>query len=403
MIEDDDDFDDDAIIAEANADALANDSDGFYGQEFGFYSAPVTLPQHGHGHHVASTSPKPLTDENLFQYANGGFFGPAGGVNRSASGRMVSREPNLTPITERSEYSNRNSIMSLAVLPGVGSAGGAPSSAGQMQSPGLAELAMMSDDDPNMSMSALLRLRSKTFGGSKASLHSSPEGSPRSELGQAAAAGPGDGASSPWGSGSNLGGHSGPHMRKNSMFSAWSNSDAGSGAGSPTLTMSVPAVQQQQPPSNSYQTLSPVNMLGPSPIFSGPGSQAQQSGYPSASPVLPGLTCPPVLEEDFTDTPQQEPVRANHNEITDTTFAGPSTLHASPTSLSESQAPVSPSSPQYPKRPAMGHRHKGSADSISYIKEEDSGETRWVMERRRVGDTGEVEFLEREVVEGGRI
>jgi hypothetical protein len=51
----------------------------------------------------------------------------------------------------------------------------------------------------------------------------------------------------------------------------------------------------------------------------------------------------------------------------------------------------------------MGHRHKSSADSISYMKEEDSGETRWVMERRRTADSGEIEVLGREVVEGGRI
>jgi hypothetical protein len=56
-----------------------------------------------------------------------------------------------------------------------------------------------------------------------------------------------------------------------------------------------------------------------------------------------------------------------------------------------------------PKRPGMGHRHKGSADSISYTKEEDSGATRWVMERRRTGESGQVEILEREVLEGGRI
>lgn len=55
-----------------------------------------------------------------------------------------------------------------------------------------------------------------------------------------------------------------------------------------------------------------------------------------------------------------------------------------------------------PKRPGMGHRHKGSADSISYTKEEDSGATRWVMERRRTGEFGQVE-IEREVLEEGRI
>ena len=56
------------------------------------------------------------------------------------------------------------------------------------------------------------------------------------------------------------------------------------------------------------------------------------------------------------------------------------------------------------RRPAgANHRHKNSADSISYRQEEDSGETRWVMERRRTGESGEVEILEREFVEGGRI
>jgi hypothetical protein len=51
----------------------------------------------------------------------------------------------------------------------------------------------------------------------------------------------------------------------------------------------------------------------------------------------------------------------------------------------------------------MGHRQNGSADSISYVKDEESGGSRWVMERRRTGESGEVEVLGREVLEGGRI
>jgi len=72
-------------------------------------------------------------------------------------------------------------------------------------------------------------------------------------------------------------------------------------------------------------------------------------------------------------------------------------------------SPVQPSASSTslaaPRRPGMGHRHKGSADSISYTKEkeEDSGETRWVMERRRMAESGEVEILGRQFVEGGRI
>ncbi|KKY33969.1 hypothetical protein UCDDA912_g06073 [Diaporthe ampelina] len=66
----DDEFEfDDDFIAEANAEALAYDSDGFYGQEFGFYSAPI--PQ---GHHGASkSSGTTLTADNVY----GGYFGPA--------------------------------------------------------------------------------------------------------------------------------------------------------------------------------------------------------------------------------------------------------------------------------------------------------------------------------------
>jgi hypothetical protein len=176
---DDFELDDDAIIAEANASALANDSDGWYGQEFGFYSAPGSQQNH------ASRSVNSSSKGGGFEYANGGFFGPKGmdGVHRSASGRVVSREPNLTPITERSEYSNRNSLMSLAV-PGHGF--GTP-----IQSPGLAQLAMMADyGTDDMSLSALMKLRSKAWGTSQASITSSREGSPRSEKG--------DVPSSPW-------------------------------------------------------------------------------------------------------------------------------------------------------------------------------------------------------------
>lgn len=258
----DDDLGDDDIIAEANASALANDSEGWYGSEFGFYSAPAAqldLP---------------------FEYSNGGYFGPSG----SNGGRAVSREPNLTPITERSEYSNRNSIMSLAVPP-IGSAS-------SIQSPGLAQLAMMADGDDNMTLSALLRLRTKAWGGSQHSLASSRDGSPRSERGE--------GSSSPQQLGV-------LHARKNSSFSVLS--EAHSLPASPTVA---------------------TDANGPY------GAHASQSA--SASPV----------EE----------------------------------------------------RNPRGHRHKGSAGSISYIQEE-SGEG-WVVERRRMDERGEVE-VEREVLPAGRI
>ncbi|KAK6503908.1 hypothetical protein TWF506_002133 [Arthrobotrys conoides] len=74
--------DEDDMIAEANRDALASDSDGWYGQEFDFYPSSSTN----------ST------------YSAGGFFG----IDLPKPGFI--RNPSLTPISERSEGSLRNSL-----------------------------------------------------------------------------------------------------------------------------------------------------------------------------------------------------------------------------------------------------------------------------------------------------
>ena len=52
-----------------------------------------------------------------------------------------------------------------------------------------------------------------------------------------------------------------------------------------------------------------------------------------------------------------------------------------------------------------GHSRKGSAaDSVAYIREHDElGGDRWVLERRRTAESGELELVGREIVEGGRI
>ncbi|KAI1652260.1 uncharacterized protein F4817DRAFT_322680 [Daldinia loculata] len=350
---DDYELDDDDIIAEANASALANDSDGWYGQEFGFYSAPAQLQTH--------YNTNALSEKNLYQYSHGGYFGPSG-INRSTSGRIVSREPNLTPITERSEYSNRNSIMSLGI----------PQSAnpnGPLQSPGLAQLAMMADDD-NMSLSALLRLRSKAWGGSQASLVSSREGSPNDR----------NGATSPWGQDLGI---AASHGRKNSAFSIFSqdSAGAGSGSGSPTLTMSMPGI--------------PNNSIPPPTVPSNPNLTVATS--PSSLPIFPPLqpssVCPPVFEDE-----ESSPLDERRTNIVSPSLSTSSTITRP---LSENTSPTVGLPSQ--KRPGMGHRHRGSADSISYTKEEDSGEIRWIMERRRTAESGEIEILGRQVVDRGRI
>lgn len=134
---DDDYMNDDDVIAAANAEALENDDDGFYGQEFGFYAKQ-----------------RRDSTENL-EAINGGFFGEDGddGLQRNKS----LKEPNLTPITERSEFSTRNSFI------GLGHFG--PPSARLPISP-LAENAPINFD-------TLARIRAGAFGGSeRSSMHS---------------------------------------------------------------------------------------------------------------------------------------------------------------------------------------------------------------------------------------
>jgi hypothetical protein len=144
---------DPSIVAAANADALAHDDEGEYGSEFGFYASPG-----GEG------------DES----AHGGWFG----ARRSASikRQRSTREPNLTPITERSEYSARNSFASLNVLLPPEQQQGAAGRAPREGSPvGLAQLAMASPVggwDDVVSMEALLRLRRGAFNASQASIKS---------------------------------------------------------------------------------------------------------------------------------------------------------------------------------------------------------------------------------------
>ncbi|KFH44317.1 hypothetical protein ACRE_048970 [Hapsidospora chrysogenum ATCC 11550] len=332
---DDFELDDDAIIAEANASALASDSDGWYGEEFGFYSSPANQ-------HHGSRDPGSSTDDS-FQYANGGFFGPKGmdGVNRTKSGRVVSREPNLTPITERSEYSNRNSVMSMAMPPhGFGT---------PIQSPGLAQLAMMGDQGDEMSLSSLLRLRSKAWGGSQASLVSSKDGSPKSDRG--------DSPYGPWSFGGWPGNPNGSlhHAWKGSVYSGGTGyeSDAGSAAGSPTVTMSM-------------STSAPVGL---------------EQGMLHAGANSARLSAASQPEQLQTSNLPGGGADQGSNPVSATSATSPASLH---------------------RRPGAGHRHNNSSDSISYCKEEESGETRWVLERRRVDESGQVE-MEREVVEGGRI
>ncbi|CAG8978974.1 hypothetical protein HYALB_00012257 [Hymenoscyphus albidus] len=300
----DDELEDDAIIAAANAEALASDYDGFYGQEFGFYSAPAAQEA---------------------EYANGGYFGPRGadGLIRAQSGRLVVREPNLTPITERSEYSNRNSMLSPGMF-GFASPGFPSPGLSSLASPGLSQLAgLMSSPEyeaGEMSLNALMRLRRGAFGSSQPSLHSSTAGSPK--------------------------GAGGPDDVSPSAHPPWS-------PGVPATSVS-PAVQ---------------------------GHRRKNSAISSVSDTTAG-----ILGEE-------------------TSISGSPTVTFNTTALSLA-SPVQNSTPESDSkevRPKLSrHKHSASAESISYLKEEDpvAGQ-RWVLERRRTGESGEVELLGREVVQGG--
>ncbi|KAK3686376.1 hypothetical protein LTR37_019886 [Vermiconidia calcicola] len=139
---------DDDIVAAANAEVLASDDEGFYGHEFGFYA-------------------KARPNSGGTEAVNGGYFGMDGddGLTRNKS----LKEPNLTPITERSEFSTRNSFIS--GTGGLGPPSAGPLSAGM--SPALSRLPFGPLGDGEItSFDQLRKLRAHAFGGSQGSLHS---------------------------------------------------------------------------------------------------------------------------------------------------------------------------------------------------------------------------------------
>lgn len=228
-----DDFDtddDDAIVAAANAEALENDDDGFYGQEFGFYAR--------------------ASNSSDTEYANGGYFGPRAleGMRKNRSGRTDFN--NMTPITERSEWSNRNSMVSLATHV-------FPIPTQSFSSPPLADLMHLSQED--LSMAALQRARRGAWGGSTASLQSSSNsqhsGSPLTYVGTTGAT-----PSLMLGAGSNQNLESSFHSFTSSNGPVSSNdSDPSPSVDSPTITFSTSqpghALEQPNHPPRSYQPI----------------------------------------------------------------------------------------------------------------------------------------------------
>lgn len=281
----DDDIDDEAMIAAANAEALENDDDGFYGQEFGFYARA----------HARDSA----------EFINGGYFTSRGsnGVKRSHSGKNNFQEPSLTPITERSEYSTRNSVASMpqhAVLPGAGQA----AKLRDLDSP-------IADDE--MSFNSLMMLRVKAFGGSSSSINS-------------------------------LG-------------------DRHYSLGSPLAHLS-----------------------GYNPLLT------EAAGGRMSSPISAGLKSLSIAESEDEDE------EVGRQTLTQNT---PHKKHSEPTRdtshSSREQEPLT-SSPM--SRKGNHSRNSSGAGSVSYARDTDG---RWVLERRRTGDDGELELVEREYLAGAQI
>jgi hypothetical protein len=397
-------MEDDPMIAEANAEALAFDDEGFYGQEFGFYASAV------------GDSPN----------AWGGFFGPSG-IGRTVSGRNAVREPNLTPITERSEYSTRNSFISLNHFRD----GQQP-----LSSPGLAQLARMSPygwpEEEDMSLETLMKLRKGAFGGSAVSLPGSTSGSPRN--------------SSPMGmqfvprlssaAGNRMIEHTDSELESDesaniedgfegdaeeddglmdAVNGAYEDEDDGEDRPeSPTLLPSdytllsspdqhLHTAMPPLPPTPHFQNLH--SMQSPSHIAlpMSPDAQAFKSPSHISLPMSPfgmPLASPYMSQQRPTAPPS-----------IDTSLSSPSATVSTSTGPRRQSmgfvSPISNSSPLTPNGSGWrgGHSRKGSAaDSVTYVRDHDeAGEGRWILERRRTAESGELELVGREIVEGGRI
>ncbi|KAH8697592.1 hypothetical protein BGW36DRAFT_378978 [Talaromyces proteolyticus] len=275
--DDDDGFDDDLIIAEANADALEHDDEGFYGREFGFYAQST-----------GNCNAQPIY---------GGYFG-------GHNGGVIFREPSLTPITERSEWSTRNSIVSLSTH------GPAAAQANPLANAGLAQLVDFGNIDDEMSFEALMRLRRGAFGGSNGSLRSSA------------------GSLSP-------------------QYGPVGPSNRGS-------FMSIPED-------------SPVDLMSGTDFPSHPVDRLN-SGHHNSSPSSEGESAP----------------------------GSPTLTFGQSTSVKEDGG--------LGNTPKPSHSRASSSASISYKQETvEDGSNKWVLERRRTSDSGEVEVYQREVLEQGRI
>jgi hypothetical protein len=390
-------FEDDPMIAAANAEALENDDEGLYGSEFGFYARPGATETDTAG-----------GDASMY----GGYFGPKnwGEIKRQRS----TREPNLTPITERSEYSTRNSFIGLGFAEGQGQG---------MSSPALAQLARMSPGwEGDMNMETLLKLRRGAWGGSQGD-KSSPRASSSSPMNTSPIL--------PKGESVGLRGQQWSSPMSRSMFGVEDGipeADAeGEGGAEEEFDEAMLAEanyveegeelydedEEDGPWQDDLDAEDGADEQGISPLDDSPLSESptirahappQHAHSPSVSPMKlgPPFTFPTTVTT--TDTqPQISPITTSSPSTTALTNTATSLATHSARSSAVLVSPISPSIGSAGGHFKPAHSRSGS-DSVSYSRERDEvgGEFRWVLERRRTAEDGG-EVVERTAVEGGRI
>ena len=422
----DDEDDVDQFIAEANADALASEDSDLYGQEFGFFRIPNST---GDG-----------------QLCSGGYFGQPDLLGIS----LRNREPNLTPITERSEYSTRNSIVGGTTPWGASSSGawGPSSSVGNLVSPGLKDIAAsMGLDDEEMTLGQLLKLRRETFGSrggsGPQSAHvssSSNDSSPASQYNPSPLAGrtPGFGTlyQSPEGYARRQ--SDGPELAQ--VQEAPEVSEGGIGLRDSPIGDNVSlntarailakAKAQRQQRRVSAEILAQeysdiIKSHNSSPV---PGIAVPTKPTPPSSPTPRGLDETRRWEtplKQSTETAPRQPIWERGRGVTVTAETAPALSTPLPrdgASVESTESPTIPSpstallqrfanrsiserqsgSPSLVGDESSGESMVVGTNSVAYICENDSsGGEKWFLEKRRCKSNGELIVVAREPVEGG--
>ncbi|OAX84748.1 hypothetical protein ACJ72_00887 [Emergomyces africanus] len=398
----DDYLDDDPIIAAANAEALENDDEGFYGQEFGFY-------------------PQAVGNNCDDQMVLGGYFGTRGveGITRSHSGRVNFQEPSLTPITERSEWSTRNSIISLTTHAVVAAGGASASLTNPSPLPHLGDMGSIDDQ-----MNALMKLRRGAWGGSNGSLRSSAasQGQPGSSPTVAAASSRGSFASfhdilpeqgrcgSSGNSNSTILAGSPVGVEGNGYSNVNNNNNNNASQQHSSYSHNTHSLPHRNHPQqqNHYQ----VDNDTSSPLS---GTTTTIYNYMNMPPTEKDKPLSLPKHSEQRQLPPQHPHshhhlhhHLHHHHHHHHHSHPPLNIDTDKANIAAATA-VSAASP-YSKEDninsSISHhsRANSTTESISYVKETDeTGGDRWVLERRRTSESGEREVVETEILSGGII